>query len=153
MEVMAGSSSSTPLCRSWTGTSSSQKLSRGCRWRTGGGGGEEGQQQDGEDRKKRKKKLPKSSSYSCFHGLRGGTGDQGILFEYAEHENKEIAGYSGWVDTAPCMKVIGEFIEEKVVRTEEITHKHGQPVKITYGDHLHLYTQSSGSYWLDWMKE
>ena len=106
----------------------------------------------GKRRKRRKKKLPKSSS-SFLHGLRGGMGDQGILFEYAKDENEEVAEYSGWVDTAPCMKEIGEFIEDKVVRTEEFIHKHGQLVKIMYGDRLHLYTQSSGSYWLDCMKE
>ena len=103
-------------------------------------------------RKRRKKKLPKRSSSSFLHGLRG-MGDQGILFEYAEDENEEVAGNSGRVDTAPCMKEMGEFIEEKVVRTREFIHKHGQLVKTEYSDRLHLYTQSSGRCWLDWMKD
>ena len=42
-------------------------------------------------RKKRRKKLPKGSSSSFLHGFRGGAGDLGIMFEYAEEVNEEVA--------------------------------------------------------------
>ena len=103
-------------------------------------------------RKRRKKKLPKGSSSSFLYGLRDGVGDQGIMFEYAEDENEEFAGYSGRWGTALCMKELGKFIEEMVIRGEEFIHKHGQPEWSLYSDRLHLYVEPYRRRWLHWMK-
>ena len=68
------------------------------------------------------------------------------MFEYVEDKNVEVAGYSGRWDGN----------REKVIMVdmgEEIIHKHGLTELTLYGDRLHLYTQSSESYWLDWMKD
>ena len=102
-------------------------------------------------RKKRKKKLPKGSSSSFLHGLRGGAGDQGTLFEYVVDENVEVKGYSGRGGTAPCMEEIG--FGEKVIRGREFIHKYGQPELTLFSDRLHLYSQSSERCWPTWMKD
>ena len=101
----------------------------------------------GKRRKKRKKKLPKGSSSSP---RRGGS-DQGTKTVHAEDALMEVAGCSGQRGIAVSMDGMG--IKENVIRGKEFIRKHGQPVETIYGDRLHLYTQSSESYWLDWMKE
>ena len=107
----------------------------------------------GKKRKRRKKKLPKGSSSSFPLDLRGGAGDQDTMFDYAEDENVEVAGVHWWSGDCSLHGRDDKFIEEKVVWTEEFIHKHGQLAKTTYGDRVHLYTQSSECYWLDWTKE
>ena len=103
-------------------------------------------------RKKRRKKLPKGSSSSFLHGFRGGAGDLGITFEYAEEVNEEVAGCTGGVETAPCMTEMSKFIEEKVINQGEFIHRHGQPQLSLYSDRLHLYIEPFGRCWLPWMK-
>ena len=51
-----------------------------------------------------------------------------------------------------CGEVMGEFIEKMVIRGD-MEEKHGQLVTTMYSDRLHLYTQSSGSCWLEWRKD
>ena len=103
-------------------------------------------------KRKRRKKLPKRSSSSFLYGLRDGVGHQGIMYEYAEDENEEFAGYSDRWGTAPCMKELGKFIEKKVIKGEEFIHKHGQPEWSLFSDRLHMYIEPYGKRWLHWMK-
>ena len=89
-------------------------------------GGEDGKER--KKRKRRKKKLPKTSSSFL---RRGGAWNEGIMHEYAEGDtedvaNKEVSGvFRSGGDCSFCMKEMGKFIEEKVLRGED-THPQDQ---------------------------
>ena len=112
-------------------------------------------------RKRRKKKLPQT--YSSFL-VRGGAReeaedeheDAGKTIEYVRRadefrniptvqaeslnavQSMEDAGYTGSEVSAPYMKEMGKFIEEKVSTGEEIILKSGMPAFNLYNDRTHL---------------
>ena len=92
-------------------------------------------------RKRRKKKLPKGSSSHFFQNS-----DHNMTVRHS-------GGMDGIIKLIEEMVIMVDTGEEKMVGMGEFIHKHGQPAKTMYSDRLHLYTQSSGGCWLDWMKE
>merc|ERR1711930_664 len=61
---------------------------------------------------------------------------------------KEVAGYSGPDETAPCMQEMNKLIVEEVVKKtlESIILKNGKPAITLFGDFTHLYINPSGKF-------